>query len=57
MTAEQKISDLCLSCRLEGTSDPLKGNLGNNSYDNNVNEIIIALLSDLGWVMAPAGFL
>lgn len=48
MSAEQKVSDLCLSSRLEAILAPLKGNLGNNSDDDNVNEIVTALISDLG---------
>ena len=38
MSAEQKVSDLCLSSRLEAILAPLKGNLGNNSDDDNVND-------------------
>ena len=38
----------CLSSRLEAILAPLKGNLGNNSDDDNVNEIVTALISDLG---------
>lgn len=57
MTAAQKISDLCLSYRLEGKLDPLKNNLGSNSDDDNANAAIIAFHSDLGWVVVPASFL
>lgn len=57
MTAEQKRNDLCLSYRLEGTLDPLKDDLGNSCDDDNANEIITALHTDLGWAMVPASFL
>lgn len=58
MTAEQKISDLCLSYRSEGTLDPLEDHLGNNRGNSNANAIILlALHSDLGGVMVPASFL
>jgi hypothetical protein len=57
MTAEQKISDLCLSYRLEGKLAPLKDNLGNNDDDDNMVAVIAALHSDLAWVLVPASFL
>lgn len=53
----EEITDLCLSYRIEGKLDPLKDNLGNHVGNANANATIIALHSDLGWVMVAVCFL
>lgn len=56
MTAEWKISDLCLGYRLGGKLAPLKNNLENRIDDDNANAAVTAFHSDLDWVLVPASF-